>query len=299
MGDIGAIRVVVVLESELTQLGLVMILNREPDIEVVGEAHNGAGAFEEVRRTAPDVVLVDVPVPPFLPPIPNDHYAEMEFPRRAWIDLFMHEARRVIGIAQDEARRLNHDFIGTEHILLGLIREVDGMAAQVLESLGIPLDRVRREVEEMIGTGLSPPSGHFAFTSHARQALELSHREALQLGRMKVGSEHILLGLIREGEGVAARVLVKLGADYARVRQQYIQILSGVKEASDNYPWTSILRELKDAFPRVGIVAVISEELTPTLASKALDAGATTYVSSIAPVENVTFAVRLANLTRP
>ena len=283
MGDSGTIRVVVVLNSELAQLGLVMILNREPDIEVVGEAHNGAGALEEVRRTDLDVAVLDVPLSPFLPPIPSEQFDDIEFPRSMWIDVFTLDARRVVGIAQEEARRLNHDFIGPEHILLGLIREGEGIAAQVLGSLSIPLDGIRREVEELTGTGQSPLSSHLTFTSPARQALEFSHREALQLGHNYVGTEHILLGLIREGEGVAAKVLVKLGADYPRVRQQYLQMLSGVKEVSDSSSWTSVLRELRDAFPRVGIVAAISEELTPTLASKALEAGATTYVSTLDP----------------
>jgi ATP-dependent Clp protease ATP-binding subunit ClpC len=147
-----------------------------------------------------------------------------------WIHQFTHEARRVVEIAQEEARRLNHVFVGAEHILLGLIREGEGIAAQALESLGIPLDGVRREVEEMTGTGQSPSSGQLAFMSPARRALELSHREALQLGRDQVRTEHILLGLIRDGESVAARVLVKLGADYARVRRGLIQVMSGISE---------------------------------------------------------------------
>jgi ATP-dependent Clp protease ATP-binding subunit ClpC len=243
---------------------------------------------------------MDVPISPFLPPIPSDHYADVELPRSWWIHQFTHEARVVVGIAQEEARRLNHDFVGPEHILLGLIREGEDIASQALESLGILLDVVRREVEEATGTGQSPSLGQLAFISPARRALELSHREALQLGRDQVRTEHILLGLISEGEGVAAEVLVKLGADYARVRQRLIQLMSGISEANDSsYPWTSVLRELKNAFPRVGIVAMISDELTPSLAATALEAGATTYVSTIDLMENVAFAVRLANLTRP
>jgi DNA-binding NarL/FixJ family response regulator len=300
MDDDGTVRVVVVCDSELAQIGLVILLNGEAGMEVVGEAHNGAGAFAQVRRTAPDVVLVEVPISPFHPPIPNDRYADMELPRWLWIDQFTHEARSVVGVAQEEARRLSHDFIGPEHILLGLIRDGGGIEAKTLESLGIPLDEARREVEEMTGAGQPPPSGHFAFTSPARKALELSHREALQLGRDHVGIAHILLGLIREGEGVAAKVLVKLGADYDRVRQQLIQLLSGISEPIDSSSWTSVLRELKGTFPQVSIVAAISDELTPTLASMALQAGAATYVSTIDPVEKVAFAVRLAaKLNKP
>jgi ATP-dependent Clp protease ATP-binding subunit ClpC len=130
-------------------------------------------------------------------------------------------------LAQEEARLLNHNYIGTEHILLGLIHEGEGVAAKALESLGISLEAVRSQVEEIIGQGGSSPSGHIPFTPRAKKVLELSLREALQLGHNYIGTEHILLGLIREGEGVAAQVLVKLGADLSRVRQQVIQLLSG------------------------------------------------------------------------
>jgi ATP-dependent Clp protease ATP-binding subunit ClpC len=130
-------------------------------------------------------------------------------------------------LAQEEARLLNHNYIGTEHILLGLIHEGEGVAAKALESLGISLEAVRNQVEEIIGQGGSSPSGHIPFTPRAKKVLELSLREALQLGHNYIGTEHILLGLIREGEGVAAQVLVKLGADLSRVRQQVIQLLSG------------------------------------------------------------------------
>src|SRR6187399_1083854 len=140
---------------------------------------------------------------------------------------FTDRARRVVVLAQEEARMLNHNYIGTEHILLGLIHEGEGVAAKALESLGISLDKVRQQVEEIIGAGQSPPSGHIPFTPRAKKVLELSLREALQLGHNYIGTEHILLGLIREGEGVAAQVLVKLGADLSRVRQQVIQLLSG------------------------------------------------------------------------
>ncbi|RBA30536.1 NDP-hexose 4-ketoreductase [Dietzia maris] len=140
---------------------------------------------------------------------------------------FTDRARRVVVLAQEEARMLNHNYIGTEHILLGLIHEGEGVAAKALESLGISLEAVRSQVEEIIGQGQQAPSGHIPFTPRAKKVLELSLREALQLGHNYIGTEHILLGLIREGEGVAAQVLVKLGADLTRVRQQVIQLLSG------------------------------------------------------------------------
>ena len=140
---------------------------------------------------------------------------------------FTDRARRVVVLAQEEARMLNHNYIGTEHILLGLIHEGEGVAAKALESLGISLEAVRQQVEEIIGQGQQAPSGHIPFTPRAKKVLELSLREALQLGHNYIGTEHILLGLIREGEGVAAQVLVKLGADLNRVRQQVIQLLHG------------------------------------------------------------------------
>ena len=140
---------------------------------------------------------------------------------------FTDRARRVVVLAQEEARMLNHNYIGTEHILLGLIHEGEGVAAKSLESLGVSLESVRSQVEEIIGQGQQAPSGHIPFTPRAKKVLELSLREALQLGHNYIGTEHILLGLIREGEGVAAQVLVKLGADLNRVRQQVIQLLSG------------------------------------------------------------------------
>jgi ATP-dependent Clp protease ATP-binding subunit ClpC len=140
---------------------------------------------------------------------------------------FTDRARRVVVLAQEEARMLNHDYIGTEHILLGLVRERDGVAARALDSLNIKLGAVRREVEDVIGQGQAAPRGHIPFTPRAKKVLELSLREALQLGHNYIGTEHILLGLIREGEGVAAQVLQKLGADLNRVRQTVIQILSG------------------------------------------------------------------------
>ena len=162
---------------------------------------------------------------------------------------FTDRARRVVVLAQEEARMLNHNYIGTEHILLGLIHEGEGVAAKALESMTISLEAVRSQVEEIIGQGQQAPSGHIPFTPRAKKVLELSLREALQLGHNYIGTEHILLGLIREGEGVAAQVLIKLGADLARVRQQVIQLLSGYqgKEAvttggpAEGTPSTSLI----------------------------------------------------------
>jgi ATP-dependent Clp protease ATP-binding subunit ClpC len=139
---------------------------------------------------------------------------------------FTDRARRVLVLAQEEARLLNHNFIGTEHILLGLIHEGEGVAARALDDLDITLGAVREKVEETIGLSGTLPTGSPPFTPRAKKVLELSLREALQLGHNYIGTEHILLGLVREGEGVAAQVLVSLGADLARVRQQVIHLLS-------------------------------------------------------------------------
>ena len=138
---------------------------------------------------------------------------------------FTDRARRVVVLAQEEARMLNHNHIGTEHILLGLIHEGHGVAATALESLGISLEAVRQQVTEIIGRGDQAPSGHIPFTPRAKRVLELSLREAKELGHSYIGTEHILLGLIREGDGVAAQMLVKLGADLDRTRQQVVQLL--------------------------------------------------------------------------
>jgi ATP-dependent Clp protease ATP-binding subunit ClpC len=146
---------------------------------------------------------------------------------------FTDRARRVVVLAQEEARLLNHNYIGTEHILLGLLNEGEGIAAKALESLGINLNAVREQVVEIIGQGQTAPSGHIPFTPRAKKVLELSLREALQLGHNYIGTEHILLGLIREGEGVAAQVLQKLGAELQKVRQTVIQLLSGPQAAEE------------------------------------------------------------------
>jgi Clp amino terminal domain, pathogenicity island component len=140
---------------------------------------------------------------------------------------FTDRARRVVVLAQEEARHLNHNYIGTEHILLGLIHEGDGVAARSLEALDISLEAVRTQVQEIVGHGDEAPTGHIPFTPRAKKVLELSLREAMSLGHNYIGTEHILLGLIREGGGVAAQVLVKEGGSLDRVRQQVIQLLAG------------------------------------------------------------------------
>jgi ATP-dependent Clp protease ATP-binding subunit ClpA len=145
---------------------------------------------------------------------------------------FTDRARRVVVLAQEESRLLNHDYIGTEHLLLGLIHEGDGVAAIALEELGVSLDAARLRIEGIIGQGQKAATGHIPFTPRAKKVLELSLREAIQLGHDYIGTEHILLGLIREGEGVAAQVLQQLGADLNRVRQQVVQLLSGSQAQS-------------------------------------------------------------------
>jgi ATP-dependent Clp protease ATP-binding subunit ClpC len=141
---------------------------------------------------------------------------------------FTDRARRVVVFAQDEARGLNHNWIGTEHLLLAVLREGQGVGAKALESMQISLEATRQQVESIIGRGQNPVGdAHIPFTPRAKKVLELSLHESLQLGHDYVGTEHIVLGLIREGDGVAAQVLVKLGADLNRVRQQVIQLLTG------------------------------------------------------------------------
>ena len=175
-------------------------------------------------------------------------------PVRAWwrtvcvvFERFTDRARRVVVLAQEEARLLNHNYIGTEHILLGLIHEGDGVAAKALQSLGISLEAVRAQVEQIIGNGGHAPSGHIPFTPRAKTVLELSLREALQLRHNYIGTEHILLGLIREGEGVGAQVLGNLGADLSRVRQQVVQLLSGGAESD------RVFRAHDASGPQVGL----------------------------------------------
>jgi ATP-dependent Clp protease ATP-binding subunit ClpC len=159
---------------------------------------------------------------------------------------------------------LNHNYIGTEHILLGLIHEGEGVAARALESLGISLDAVRQQVEEIIGRGQHVPTGKIPFTPRAKKVLELSLREALQLGHDYIGTEHILLGLIREGDGVAAQVLVSLGADLNRVRQQVIQLLHGYQGQEPAVgPGDDLLGQLASFSARLAVIERLLRETAP------------------------------------
>jgi len=182
---------------------------------------------------------------------------------------FSDRARRVVVLAQEEARMLNHNYIGTEHLLLGLIQEGEGVAAKALESMGISLEAVRNQVEEIIGRGSTAPTGHIPFTPRAKKVLELSLREALQLGHNYIGTEHILLGLIREGEGVAAQVLTKLGADLDRVRNQVVQLLTGAsatsKETSQASEVTPQGNLLLDQFGRNLTQLAMQNKLDPVI----------------------------------
>ena len=140
---------------------------------------------------------------------------------------FTERARQVVVLAQEEARTLKHNYIGTEHILLGLLREEEGLAARVLESLDITVERVRAQVVRIVGSGEEVTSGQIPFTPRAKKVLELALREALSLGHNYIGTEHILLGLVRENEGVAARILLDFDADCEKIRDQVIRMLSG------------------------------------------------------------------------
>jgi ATP-dependent Clp protease ATP-binding subunit ClpA len=160
---------------------------------------------------------------------------------------FTDRARRVVVLSQEEARRLGHNYIGTEHILLGLVHEGEGVAARSLQALGVDLANVRRKVEEIIGEKDAQPSGHIPFTPRAKKVLELSLREALQLGHNYIGTEHVLLGLVREGEGVAARVLVALGADLSAVRSKVMDVLAGGVGSAARPAATSYARRMQFA----------------------------------------------------
>ncbi len=171
----------------------------------------------------------------------------------AMFERFTDRARRVVVVAQEEARKLSHSYIGTEHLLIGLVQEGEGVAAKVLKTFGISAAAVRTQVEEIVGEGSQAPSGHIPFTPRAKKVLELAMREGVRLDHKYIGTEHILLGLIREGEGVAAQILVKLGADLGRVRQKVVELVgkgAGSEEASTAGPAEStgrralILREL-------------------------------------------------------
>ena len=147
-------------------------------------------------------------------------------------DRFTERGLRALALAQEEARRLSHDHAGTEHLLLGLIRDRDGLAATTLSSLGINLGAVRDQVEDILGRGRSEPPEHIPYTPRARRVLDLAQREATQMGQHRVGTEHLLLGLIREGRNVAAQVIVTLGGDLSRIRQQVFQLRADAQDGA-------------------------------------------------------------------
>ncbi len=184
---------------------------------------------------------------------------------------FTDRARRVVVLAQDEAKMLNHNYIGTEHILLGLIHEGEGVAAKALEQMGISLEAVREQVEEVIGHGQTQPTGHIPFTPRAKKVLELSLREALQMNHSYIGTEHILLGLIREGEGVAASVLIKLGADLNRVRNTVLQLLSGYQGGNEGQPITSGAPEMGESRSSATVLDQFGRNLTQAARENRLD----------------------------
>jgi len=293
VGEKGTVRVVVVIHDDFLRTQLARSLRRQAGIEVVGVARNGAGALSEVRRTLPDIVLMDVPMSPFGHPILSDQVASIELFRSWWIDKFTNESRRVMRLAQESATHHNHNNIGTEHVLLGLIREGDGIAAKALESLGISLSRVQEQVEAAKAGRKAPNPARVALTERAKDALEVSLQKAQQLGESQIDTEHILLGLI-PGGGRAARILAKLGADPGRVHRKVLELLSGVPGATERHHWVTVLREVKDAFPKVSIVAFISDERVTELAPIALQAGASVYVLRTDPWERVADAVRVA-----
>jgi Clp amino terminal domain, pathogenicity island component len=197
----------------------------------------------------------------------------------AMFERFTERARRVLVLAQEEARLLNHDNIGTEHILLGLIHEGEGVAAQALESLGISLEAAREKVEETRGPASSSTTGSPPFTPRAKQVLELSLREALQLRHNYIGTEHLLLGVVREGEGVAVQVLVALGVDLSRVRERVIELLSGVEGEVSPGPGSREVRWLRADQPRRGppVDSSLSEVSWP----------ATTGMAAAVPLEGL------------
>jgi ATP-dependent Clp protease ATP-binding subunit ClpC len=145
----------------------------------------------------------------------------------AVFERFTERARQVVVLAQEEARALRHNYIGTEHLLLGLLREEEGLAARVLRSLDVELEAVREQVARIVGTGEEATSGQIPFTPRAKKVLELALRQAKAMGHGYIGTEHVMLGLAREGEGVAARILLDLGADAERIRAEILQLLGG------------------------------------------------------------------------
>lgn len=226
---------------------------------------------------------------------------------------FTDRARRVLVLAQEEARLLNHNFIGTEHILLGLIHEEEGIAARALRQLDVSLRPVRDKVSETIGAQGSHPTGGPPFTPRAKKVLELSLRESMQLGHSYIGTEHLLLGIVREGEGVAAQVLVAMGAGLDRVRQQVLQLLDhqhdedphsgamSVSRGSTAGSGVTTLADVIDLGRQDGFLAVVSTLRSDgTIQSSVVNAGSLAHpVSGAEVVGFVTYGkAKLSNLRR-
>ena len=177
---------------------------------------------------------------------------------------FTERARQVVVLAQDEARALKHNYIGTEHILLGLLREEEGLAARVLESLDITVEEVRAQIARIVGQGDEVTTGQIPFTPRAKKVLELALREALALGHNYIGTEHLLLGLMRENEGVAARILLDFDADAEKIRNEVIRMLSGPGRLWEEYaPDPSSLGEIPESYSPASppIAAEVGQEI--------------------------------------
>lgn len=198
---------------------------------------------------------------------------------------FTDRARRVIVLAQEEARALQHNYIGTEHLLLGLIREGEGVAAKALEAKGVTLEDTRKQVEEMIGKGNAAPNGHIPFTPHAKQVLELSLREALQLGHSYIGTEHILLGLIREGEGVGTQVLIKMDVDLGELRSTTIDMIRGNAGGTDDKGDLANAGGVQDKHAQSG--SAILDQFGRNLTAEAADGKLDPVIGRSAEIERV------------
>ena len=181
---------------------------------------------------------------------------------------FTDRARRVLAYAQEEARDLDHAFIGTEHILLGLIREGDGVAAKALDALGVSYDVVRAKVTAMTELATNTSSNSPAFTSRAKKVLEMSLREALELHHSYIGTEHILLGLVRQSDGSAVRILDDLGVEMSDIRTQVVQLMSGLSNREGGEPLAQV--QFDDVIFR-GVVRAVGQQLRPDLDATALD----------------------------
>jgi ATP-dependent Clp protease ATP-binding subunit ClpC len=177
---------------------------------------------------------------------------------------FTDRARRAVVLSQQEARQLGHNYIGTEHLLLGLLAEEEGMAARVLESLDVLPAAVRSQVVEIIGRGAGPVEGHIPFTPRAKKVMELSLREALQLGHNYIGTEHLLLGLVREGQGVAAQVLQKEGALLERVREEVLRVLAERPEVAEQVAGSDVEAPEVEAPELLIAAGVLYERMVPT-----------------------------------